>query len=119
MFRLTWTKPVLGGLRRNRHRRASLAIACSITYDKRENGLWANTGRASSKTRRFVPIEVRIVAEKKEAFQSFGLDEHFAGYPLLFDPEIIDEPVDGPDNVAAHHLVASGLLDIPSDGFGK
>jgi len=90
-----------------------------IRDDKRENGLWANTGQASSKTRRFVPIEVRIVAEKKEAFQSFGLVEHFAGYPLSFDPEIIDEPVDGPDNVAVHHLVASGLLDIPSDGFGK
>ena len=44
---------------------------------------------------------MRFVAEKKEAFQSFDPDEHFAGYPLSLDPEIIDEPVDGPDNVAA------------------
>jgi hypothetical protein len=62
---------------------------------------------------------VRIIAEKKETFQSFGLDQHFAWYPLSFDPEIVDEPVDGPGNAAVHHLVASGLLDIPSDGFGK
>jgi hypothetical protein len=69
--------------------------------------------------RRFVPVEVRIVAEKEEAFQSFGLEQHFAGYPLSFDPEKIDEPVNGPDNVAVHHLVASRLVDIASDGFGK
>jgi hypothetical protein len=69
--------------------------------------------------RRLVPVEVRIVAEKKEAFQSSGLEHHFAGYPLSFDPEKIDEPVNGPGNVAVHHLVASRLLDIASDGFGK
>jgi len=80
----------------------------AIRDDKREDGLWANTGQASSKIRRFVPIEVRFVAEKKEAFQSFDPDEHFAGYPLSLDPEIIDEPVDGPDNVAAH----GGVLSI-------
>jgi hypothetical protein len=85
-----------------------------------ENGLCGvNTGQASSKTRRFVPVEVRIVAEKKEAFQSFRLEEHFARDPLSFDPQIIDEPMNGPDNGAVHHLVASRLLDITSDSFGK
>ena len=69
--------------------------------------------------RRFVPVEVRIVAEKEEAFQSFGLEQHFAGYPLPFDPEKIDEPENGPGNVAVHHPGASRLLDIPSDGLGK
>ena len=62
---------------------------------------------------------MRIVAEKKEAFQSFRLEEHFAGYSLSFDAEIIDEPVNGTNYVAVHHLVASRLLDIASDGFGK
>ena len=84
----------------------------------------AKTGSVQTLTavlnlRRLVPVEVRIVAEKEEAFQSFGLEQHFAGYPLSFDPEKIDEPVNGPDNVAVHHLVASYLLDIASDGFGK
>lgn len=67
----------------------------------------------------FVPVEVRMVAKKKEAFQSFGLEQQVAGYPLSFDLEKIDEPVNCPDNVAVHHLVASRLLDIASDGFGK
>ena len=68
-----------------------------------------------------MPVEVRIVAEKKEAFQSFrpdGLDEHFAGYSLSFDAEIIDEPVNGTHHVAVHHLVASRLLDVASDAHG-
>jgi hypothetical protein len=78
-----------------------------------------NIGKAASKTGRFASVEVRIVAEKKEAFQPFRLVEHFAGGPLPFDPEIIDEPVNGPDNGAVDHLVASRLLDIAWGGFGK
>jgi len=59
----------------------------------------------------FVPVEVRIVAGKDEAFQSFGLEEQFAGHPLSFDPEIY-EPVNGNNNTAMHHLVASRILDF-------
>jgi hypothetical protein len=62
---------------------------------------------------------VRIVAEKKEAFQSSRLEEHFAGYSFSFDAEIIDEPVKSTNYIAVHHLVASRLLDIASDGFVK
>lgn len=58
-------------------------------------------------------------SREKEAFQSFRLDEHFAGYSPSFDAEIVDEPVNGTNYVAVHHLVASHLLDIASDSFGK
>ena len=84
-----------------------------------ETGFGRNAGQAASKTRGFVALEVRIVAEKKQAFQSFSLGQHFAGYALSSDLEIIDEPVNGADNAAVHHLIASGLLDIAPDGFGK
>lgn len=88
-------------------------------YDRRETRPLANGEEAFSKTRRLVPVEVRIVAEKDQAFQPFGLDEHFGWYPFSFDPKIGDETVNSRDNGAVNHLVACGLLDIAAGRFGK
>jgi len=49
---------------------------------------------------------VRIIAGKKEAFQAVSLEQNFAGHTFSFDPEIIDEPMNGPGNLAVYHLVA-------------
>jgi hypothetical protein len=71
------------------------------------------------KTGRFIPVEIWVVAEENEALQSVGLEEHFARYPFSFDCELVDKSVDGADDGAVNHIVASRLLDIVSDGFGK
>ena len=47
---------------------------------KRENGLWAKHWTGILKHGKFVPVEVADRAEKKQAFQSFGFNEHLAGY---------------------------------------
>lgn len=71
------------------------------------------------KTGRFVTVEIRVVAEENEALQSVGLDEHFARYPFSFYCELVDKSVDGSGDGSANHIVASRLLDVVSDGFGK
>ena len=75
--------------------------------------------QANLKTGRFVPIEIRIVAEENEALQSVGLEEHFARHPFSFDRELVHKSVDGSDDSAVNHIVASRPFDIVSDGFGE
>jgi hypothetical protein len=71
------------------------------------------------KTWRFVTVEIRVVAEEDEALESVGLEEHFARRPFSFDGELVDKSVDGSYDGPMNHIVASRLLDVISDGFGK
>ena len=68
---------------------------------------------------RFVPGEIRVVAEENKALQSVGLEEHFARYPFSFDRERVDKSVDGSDDGPVNHIVVSSLFSVVSDGFGK
>ena len=69
------------------------------------------------KTKRFVPVEVRIVAGEKEAFEPFGLGQYFARHALSLDLKIIEEPVDKLSNLAMYHSVFPRPLDIKSGGL--
>ena len=54
--------------------------------------------QAQSKTRRLIAVEVGIVAEEEQTFQSFGFEQDFGRHPLAFALQILDQPVHGPDN---------------------
>ena len=56
--------------------------------------------QAKSQTRRLVAVEVRIVAEKEQTFQSFRFEQDLVRDPLAFAPQILDQPVNGPDNTS-------------------
>lgn len=64
-------------------------------------------------------VEIRVVAEENEALQSVGLKQHFSRYPYSFDRKLVDKSVDGSDDGPVNHIVASRLLDVVPDGFGK
>lgn len=76
---------------------------------------------AKSQTRRLIAIEVRIVAEEEQAFESFGFEQDFVRHPLAFALQILDQPVDGPDNTPVQHLVLASCIYIlshhRSEGF--
>jgi hypothetical protein len=63
------------------------------------------------KAGRFVSFEVGIIAGEKEAFESLGLGQYFARYPLSFDLKI-HEPVDELSDLAMYHPVVPRPLDI-------
>jgi hypothetical protein len=51
-----------------------------------------------------IPVEVRVVAEEEQAFQSFGFEQDLLRHPLAFASQILDQPVHGLDK---HSSVAS------------
>jgi hypothetical protein len=55
---------------------------------------------------------VRIITAEKKTFQPVVFGENLAGYSLSFDPQITDEPVNTPGNIAAYHRVAQCPFDI-------
>jgi hypothetical protein len=63
-------------------------FAPGIPVENFPPAIWVTeTDSANLKTGRFVPVEIRVVAEENEALQSVGLEEHFARYPFSFDCE--------------------------------
>jgi len=76
---------------------------------------------AKSQTGRLIAIEVRIVAEEEQAFQSFGFEQDFVRHPLALALQILDQSVDCPDNTPVQHLVLASCIYIlshhRSEGF--
>jgi hypothetical protein len=70
--------------------------------------------QAKSQTRRLIVIELRIVAEKEQTFQSFGFAQDLPGHPLAFASQILDQPVDGPHDTSVEHLVLASRIYILS-----
>jgi hypothetical protein len=60
-----------------------------------------------------------VVSGENQALQSVGLEERLARYPFSFDRELVDKSVYGPDDGPVNRIVASRLLGVVSDGFGK
>ena len=67
-----------------------------------------------SQTGRLIAVEVRIVAEEEQAFQSFSFEQDFVRHPLAFALQILDQPVDGPDHTPVQHLVLASCIYILS-----
>jgi hypothetical protein len=86
---------------------------------RRGCGRRGRRGPRSLKTGWLVAVEVGIVTSEEEAFESFRLNQYFARDLLSFDPKIIDEPINAPNNVAMYHAVVPGPFDIASGGFGE
>ena len=54
--------------------------------------------KVKSQTRGLIAVEVRIVAEEEQAFQSFGFEQDLSGHPLAFALQVRDQPVDRRDD---------------------
>jgi len=43
---------------------------------------------------------MRVVPEEEQTFQPFGFVQHLVWHPLAFALQILDQPMDSPDNTS-------------------
>ena len=67
----------------------------------------------------FLITPTHMTSHQQSAMYKTGQTGHFARHPFSFEPENIGRPVNRFDNCAVNHVVAAGLLNVESYGFGE